>query len=126
MTKHVSQPFNPDISSVLFRAGMIEAWGRGIEKVTGTCKNAKGVRLKIKYDPGGLLFNFYFEPLLVSVETSAENSHTLVKNAEAGIIPGTTQQAILHLMSSYPEITLSAISKKLERPYGRLREQWPG
>ncbi len=91
MTKYASQPFNPDISSVLFRAGMIEAWGRGIEKVTGTCKKAKGVRFKIKYDPGGLWFNFYFEPLLVSVETSAENSHTPVKNAEAGIIPETTQ-----------------------------------
>jgi len=96
MTKHASQPFNPDIASVLFRAGMIEAWGRGIEKITEICKKAKGVRFEIKYDPGGLWFNFCFEPLLASVETSVENSHTPTKNAEAGKIPGTTQKTILH------------------------------
>ena len=32
-SKHASQPFNPDIASTFFRAGMIEAWGRGIEKM---------------------------------------------------------------------------------------------
>ncbi len=35
--KHSSQPYNPDIANAFFRAGMIEAWGRGIEKVVQTC-----------------------------------------------------------------------------------------
>ena len=43
--KHSSQPFNPDVAGVLFRAGMIEAWGRGIEKIS------QG-RLVIKYKEG--------------------------------------------------------------------------
>lgn len=29
--KHPSQPFNPDVANAFFRAGMIEAWGRGVE-----------------------------------------------------------------------------------------------
>lgn len=30
---HSSQPFNPDVANTFFRAGEIEAWGRGIERV---------------------------------------------------------------------------------------------
>jgi ATP-dependent DNA helicase RecG len=38
--KHPSQPFNPDIANAFFRAGMIEFWGRGIERIMETCKEA--------------------------------------------------------------------------------------
>ena len=33
MSKHASKPFNPLIANAFFRAGMIESWGRGIEKI---------------------------------------------------------------------------------------------
>ncbi|MEP6905951.1 MAG: ATP-binding protein, partial [Gemmatimonadales bacterium] len=36
--KHASQPFNPDVANVFFRAGEIEAWGRGIERIFGACR----------------------------------------------------------------------------------------
>jgi len=29
--------FNPDIANAFFRAGMIEAWGRGIEQMQADC-----------------------------------------------------------------------------------------
>lgn len=37
--KHISIPYNPDIANVFFRAGFIESWGRGIEKVLAACKD---------------------------------------------------------------------------------------
>ena len=36
--KHHSQPFNPLIAGAFFRAGYIEAWGRGIEKIEHECR----------------------------------------------------------------------------------------
>ena len=36
--KHRSRPYNPDIANVFFRAGEIEAWGRGIERMILACK----------------------------------------------------------------------------------------
>ena len=36
--KHISIPYNPDIANAFFRAGFIESWGRGIEKVLAACK----------------------------------------------------------------------------------------
>ena len=39
MQKHRSLPHNPDIANTFFRAGFIESWGCGIEKICTLCKN---------------------------------------------------------------------------------------
>lgn len=38
MQKYRSLPHNPDIANTFFRAGFIESWGRGIEKICNLCK----------------------------------------------------------------------------------------
>ncbi len=38
--KHRSRAYNPLIANTFFWAGFIEAWGRGIEKIRESCKNA--------------------------------------------------------------------------------------
>ncbi len=38
MGTHKSVPFNPSIANAFYRAGYIEAWGRGIQKVLESCK----------------------------------------------------------------------------------------
>lgn len=35
---HKSKPFNPHLANAFFRAGYVEAWGRGIEKVREICQ----------------------------------------------------------------------------------------
>lgn len=37
MGSHRSRPYNPLIANTFFRAGIIEAWGRGIEKIKDSC-----------------------------------------------------------------------------------------
>jgi ATP-dependent DNA helicase RecG len=36
--KHPSCPFNPLIANAFFRAGYIESWGRGIQKIQRECR----------------------------------------------------------------------------------------
>ena len=36
--KHPSSPFNPLLASAFFRAGYVESWGRGIEKIDRECR----------------------------------------------------------------------------------------
>ena len=36
---HTSKPYNPDIAKVFYRAGYIESWGRGIQKICDACRN---------------------------------------------------------------------------------------
>ena len=38
LSSHRSMPYNPDIANTFFRAGEIEAWGRGIERIITACK----------------------------------------------------------------------------------------
>lgn len=38
MKPHKSEPFNPTIANVFYRAGYIEAWGRGIQKICESCR----------------------------------------------------------------------------------------
>lgn len=35
--KHSSKPYNPKLANVFFKSGMIEAWGRGFEKIREAC-----------------------------------------------------------------------------------------
>ena len=38
LKSHKSEPFNPSIAHVFYRAGYIEAWGRGIQKICDSCR----------------------------------------------------------------------------------------
>jgi len=38
MGPHKSEPFNPSIANAFYRAGYIEAWGRGIQKICEACR----------------------------------------------------------------------------------------
>ena len=42
MKTHNSRPYNPDLATTFYRAGYIEAWGRGIQKICEAC-NELGV-----------------------------------------------------------------------------------
>ncbi|MDR3137356.1 MAG: putative DNA binding domain-containing protein [Tannerellaceae bacterium] len=37
LQEHSSRPYNPDIANAFFRSGYVEAWGRGIGKMTEHC-----------------------------------------------------------------------------------------
>jgi len=37
LQEHSSRPYNPDIANAFFRSGYVEAWGRGIDKITEQC-----------------------------------------------------------------------------------------
>ena len=44
MGKHRSRPYNPLIANTFFRAGFIEAWGRGIEKIKDSCNYMESMK----------------------------------------------------------------------------------
>lgn len=58
MKKHRSKPFNPLIANAFYRAGLIESWGRGIEKIKQTCM-MEGLPLpKYHIKPGDIMIEF--------------------------------------------------------------------
>jgi len=53
--KHPSNPYNPDIANAFFRAGLIESWGRGIEKIETECRNIGIPVPEYKYLPSSFM-----------------------------------------------------------------------
>ncbi|NLY15919.1 MAG: hypothetical protein GXZ05_05995 [Gammaproteobacteria bacterium] len=62
MGKHESIPYNPEIAKCFFLAGLIEAWGRGIERIIEACKQDDYPTPEWKVEPNGVWVVFDFEP----------------------------------------------------------------
>ena len=66
--KHPSKPFNPVIANVFFRAGLIEAWGRGIFKIIHACRVSNSPEPVFKCDFSG----FFVELFAQKIKTPGE------------------------------------------------------
>lgn len=87
--KHASQPPNPDIANTLFRAGMIEAWGRGIEHIFTSCKAAGGSPPTLRYEGNGLWLEFPIHTTAAPLGPKPE--------------PGSLEEQVLALLDSGPK-----------------------
>jgi ATP-dependent DNA helicase RecG len=90
--KHPSRPFNPDVANTFFRAGMIEAWGRGIERMMDACRAAKVPEPILRSEPFGIWVEFSF-PARTTQETTLETTQE------------TTQERILAELKKTPTLT---------------------
>jgi ATP-dependent DNA helicase RecG len=57
--KHRSRPYNPLIANTFFRAGYIEAWGRGIEKIKESCMENGNDMAEYQVKPSEVMVVFY-------------------------------------------------------------------
>ena len=53
--KHSSKPFNPKWANVFFKSGMIEAWGRGFEKIREACALYDGPLPEYEINEAGIM-----------------------------------------------------------------------
>ena len=61
MSKHTSKPRNPKMAQVFYRAGFIEAWGRGYEKIMKAFDKATLQRPEFTVEQGGVTGVIYRE-----------------------------------------------------------------
>jgi ATP-dependent DNA helicase RecG len=101
--KHASQPFNPEIASVFFRAGEIEAWGRGIERILVACREAGFPEPVIEYEASGLWVNFPFSEAIVSRTSGSAGDTTREK----------TREKILRLIREEPHVSADDLARRL-------------
>lgn len=53
--KHSSKPYNPKLANVFFKSGMIEAWGRGFEKIKEVCGLYDGSLPEYEINEAGIM-----------------------------------------------------------------------
>lgn len=83
LSKHKSEPYNPLIAQVFYRAGFIESWGRGIEKIRKACE-AEGIPMaEFELDERGVMVMLKSSKIL-AMESGKTIAH---KNADGISIP---------------------------------------
>mgnify|MGYP001264481660 FL=1 len=99
LKKHSSQPFNPDIANAFFRAGMVELWGRGIDKMIESCRAEEMPEPQFSIEASGfwVTFRFASDQTTTSKTTSKATSKTTPKIS--------TAKRIVELIEENPEIT---------------------
>jgi len=98
LSKHGSRPYNPDIANVFFRAGEIEAWGRGVERIVTACKEAGCKEPEFRYDGTGLWTIFEFKNTNLNT-----NPNTILNTIPNTILKLTShQQDILNYLKNHP------------------------
>lgn len=105
LSEHKSKPYNPDIANAFFRAGFVEIWGRGIEKVCESCK-AHGM------EPPTV--DLLGEDITVTLQSSAPMATNAVpENAASLNLAGFSklEQIILEEVRRNPEISMTKIAE---------------
>ncbi|MBD5370817.1 MAG: hypothetical protein HDR80_06680 [Bacteroides sp.] len=78
MSKHTSKPRNPKMAQVFYRAGFIEAWGRGYEKIMKAFDKANLKRPEFTVEQGGVTGVIYRE-IVMSVRGDKQPIQTDIK-----------------------------------------------
>ncbi|MDR1997982.1 MAG: winged helix-turn-helix transcriptional regulator [Candidatus Margulisbacteria bacterium] len=98
---HKSVPFNPNVARAFLRAGYIEAWGTGINKIQKACKD-EGAEVPA-YKARGNELRVIFA---VNKDLSLQNE---------GINEGINERPIIALLRENPQITTKEIAVKLSK-----------
>ena len=104
MEKHDSIPYNPEIANVFYRAGFIENWGQGIQKICDGCKEI-GAELPV-YELTGTTLRIRFKAL----EKALIDQPKAPKD-QADTLADTLPDSIITLLKSNPQMTQGEIAE---------------
>ena len=92
--RHLSRPGNPDIANAFYRAGLIEAWGLGIDKLIDACRSHGIVEPLLRHEQDGLWLEFAFaraqprRPARAVADRGSRHPAGEVRNAPTGEVAG--------------------------------------
>ncbi|ROT01788.1 winged helix-turn-helix transcriptional regulator [Muribaculaceae bacterium Isolate-084 (Janvier)] len=147
MSKHTSKPRNPKMAQVFYRAGFIEAWGRGYEKIMKAFDKANLKRPEFTVEQGGVTAIIYREIFMSvrgdkhpnqrrtktdtePIQTDTKPIQNRTKSEERTIILGAIKENPLITMDALSDllkITKSSVQRRLEALVkdGKLRHIGP-
>ena len=120
MSKHTSKPRNPKMAQVFYRAGFIEAWGRGYEKIMKAFDKANLKRPEFTVEQGGVTAVIYRE-IFMSIRGDAKLNQTdtepiqTEQDTQKGSEKGSekTRDRIVCEMKENPSVTINELAKML-------------
>ena len=110
MSKHASRPYNPSIANVFYLAGLIESWGRGIEKICQSCIEDRSPLPEYTINSGDIMIKF------TALEDRLIRSTTQKVGEKVGKRVGKklskTETVILNLLHEDPAYSYVTLAQK--------------
>ena len=107
MSKHASKPYNPSIANVYYLAGLIESWGRGIEKICQACREDGSPLPEYTVHPGDIMIKF------TAAEDRLIHSTTQKVVEKVGERVSDSESAILSLLREDPAYSYATLAKMI-------------
>ena len=111
MNKHTSQPRNPKMAEAFYRAGFIEAWGRGIEKIVTGFKADGLTPPTFSVEQGGVTVHIPREKF-VAISLGGTTDFSKHQGSEKGSEKSSekTRDRIVSEMSENPLVTINELA----------------
>ena len=115
--KHSSKPFNPNLANVFFKCGLIEAWGRGFDKITAGCEEYGGARPTYEIGESGVMVLCKACPAYLELQNSGAGTSGAPgqKNREKGVV--------MSLPENLPENLPETLTVTAKRIYLKMKQQ---
>jgi ATP-dependent DNA helicase RecG len=133
LKQHSSQPFNPFVANAFFRAGEIEAWGRGIQRMLDACHAADAPAPKMRYEPGDLWVEFPFPKAYLDIIPAGGEGKTagktpvettrITKGEMSGEMSGKMSGKIVRMILENSHITVPEMARRLKRTERTIERQ---
>lgn len=115
-SKHPSKPRNKNIAEIFFKAGFIEAWGRGITKMIDACKAAGLPEPVIEEFAGGIQVTFqkdiFNEEHLRKLDINERQISALLYIKKHGSITNSIYQNLNHIGKTVSTLDLQDLVEK--------------
>lgn len=113
---HKSVPYNPDIANAFYKAGYIETWGRGVEKIIKACKEIGAKDPEYEVEFGDITIRFE----AIDLDYTTDKASNKALNEEERIIletiieqPRTSQEEMVD-RTGYSRSKIQRIMKQLK------------
>ncbi len=115
LQRHQSRPYNPRIARAFFRAGYIESWGRGIQKIIDVC-NEYGTPM-----PEYIVHSEDIMLKLSAIKTTNSSALTFNSKAEHLALQSALQTKVLELLKREPTLTQKELQKRLNETRSHIQ-----
>lgn len=117
--KHYSKPYNPLIAQAFFKAGFIESWGRGFEKIKKECEQYNTPIPEIEIKSSGVMIKCNPSRIYMDLLNNMKSKNVQInvhKNVQINYYENLTkvERQILDIISEEPQITQVNIANKLK------------
>ena len=120
MGSHRSRPYNPLIANTFFRAGFIEAWGRGIEKIKDSCVEAGNPMPEYAVKKEDIMVTF--KSLIT--DTTQDTTQAVTQgttHVDVNAIENSIPMRILKVIGDNPTLSQSQIAEMLGEKHDTIK-----